>query len=84
VKRYAQQGIPREFRGEESVFIGFIGPNIQCADANSSQAWLHYSGAKSKMEANPELYPALVQTAMQMGENNEHAEIIQRGNYLMM
>lgn len=36
------------------------------------------------MEANPELYPALVQTAMQMGENNEHAEIIQRGNYLMM
>ncbi|KAL7322289.1 hypothetical protein PS15p_211928 [Mucor circinelloides] len=42
------------------------------------EAWLHYSGAKSKMEANPELYPALVQTAMQMGENNEHAEIIQR------
>lgn len=81
MKRYARQGIPSEFRGEVSVFIG---PNIQCADANSSQAWLHYSGAKSKMEANPELYPALVQTAMQMGENNEHAEIIQRGNYLMM
>lgn len=32
------------------------------------------------MEANPELYQALVQTAMQMGENNEYAEIIQRGN----
>ncbi|KAL9553480.1 hypothetical protein MBANPS3_003274 [Mucor bainieri] len=46
------------------------------------EAWLHYSGARSKMEANPELYPALVQTAMQMGENNEYAEIIQRGKYL--
>ncbi|CEP17298.1 hypothetical protein [Parasitella parasitica] len=43
-----------------------------------SEAWLHYSGAKSKMEANPELYQALVQTAMLMGDHNEHAEIIQR------
>jgi hypothetical protein len=32
------------------------------------------------MEANPELYQALVQTAMQMGENNEYADIIQRGS----
>ncbi|CAO3616387.1 unnamed protein product [Mucor fragilis] len=48
------------------------------------EAWLHYSGARSKMEANPELYLALVQTAMQMGENNEYAEIIQRGKYSMI
>lgn len=40
--------------------------------------WLHYSGAKAKMEASPELYQCLVKTADLMGENNEYAEIIQR------
>jgi hypothetical protein len=40
---------------------------------------MHYSGAQSKMEANPELYPSLVNTAIAMGEHNEYAEIIQRG-----
>lgn len=57
----------------------YIDSITQCFNAVTLQAWLHYSGARSKMEANPELYPALVQTAMQMGENNEYAEIIQRG-----
>jgi hypothetical protein len=33
------------------------------------------------MEANPELYHSLVNTAIIMGEHNEHAEIIQRGNH---
>jgi hypothetical protein len=42
---------------------------------------MHYSGAKSKMEANPELYQSLVNTAILMGEHNEHAEIIQRGTH---
>lgn len=41
---------------------------------------MYYSGAKTKMEANLELYDSLVNTAVIMGEHNEHAEIIQRGN----
>jgi hypothetical protein len=32
------------------------------------------------MEANPELYESLVNTADSMGDQNEHAEIIQRGS----
>ncbi|KAI7892105.1 rab-GTPase-TBC domain-containing protein [Mucor mucedo] len=41
-------------------------------------AWMHYSGAKSKMDDNPELYESLVNTAISMGDHNEFAEIIQR------
>lgn len=41
---------------------------------------MHYSGAKSKMDDNPELYLSLVNTAISMGDHNEFAEIIQRGN----
>lgn len=40
---------------------------------------MHYSGAKSKMQDNPELYQSLVNTALSMGDHNEYAEIIQRG-----
>ncbi|GAA5804264.1 hypothetical protein HPULCUR_009751 [Helicostylum pulchrum] len=40
--------------------------------------WMHYSGAKSKMQDNPELYQSLVNTALSMGDHNEYAEIIQR------
>ncbi|CAO3655507.1 unnamed protein product [Mucor hiemalis] len=42
------------------------------------KAWMHYSGAQSKMTSNPELYRSLVNTAEAMGEYNEYAEIIQR------
>ncbi|KAI9315336.1 rab-GTPase-TBC domain-containing protein [Dichotomocladium elegans] len=42
------------------------------------KAWMHYSGAKEKMEANQGLYPSLVRTAEAMGEHNEYAEIIHR------
>lgn len=42
------------------------------------KAWVHYSGAGTKMKANPELYESLVNTAISMGEHNEYAEIIQR------
>ena len=41
---------------------------------------MHYSGAKDKMEANAGLYDSLVKTAEAMGEHNEYAEIINRGN----
>lgn len=41
---------------------------------------MHYSGARSKMASNPELYRSLVNTAEAMGEYNEYAEIIQRGS----
>lgn len=44
---------------------------------------MHYSGAKTKMENNPDLYQSLVNTASALGENNEFAEIIQRGNILL-
>ncbi|KAI7857585.1 rab-GTPase-TBC domain-containing protein [Circinella umbellata] len=42
------------------------------------KAWMHYSGAKDKMEANAGLYDSLVKTAEAMGEHNEYAEIINR------
>ncbi|KAI9243550.1 rab-GTPase-TBC domain-containing protein [Phascolomyces articulosus] len=42
------------------------------------KAWMHYSGAKAKMEANAGLYDSLVKTAEAMGEHNEYAEIINR------
>ncbi|KAI8061231.1 rab-GTPase-TBC domain-containing protein [Thamnidium elegans] len=42
------------------------------------KVWMHYSGAKSKMQDNPELYQSLVNTALSMGDHNEYAEIIQR------
>ncbi|ORX60518.1 RabGAP/TBC [Hesseltinella vesiculosa] len=41
-------------------------------------AWMHYSGAKAKMEAHPGMYATLVETALAMGAHNEHAEVIQR------
>ncbi|OBZ82415.1 GTPase-activating protein gyp3 [Choanephora cucurbitarum] len=42
------------------------------------QAWLHYSGAKTEMEANGGLYYELVDRAEQMGNANENMEIIDR------
>ncbi|CDH56251.1 gtpase-activating protein gyp3 [Lichtheimia corymbifera JMRC:FSU:9682] len=42
------------------------------------KAWMHYSGAKAKMETNAGLYQSLVRTAEAMGEHNEYAEIINR------
>ncbi|KAI8059933.1 rab-GTPase-TBC domain-containing protein [Gilbertella persicaria] len=42
------------------------------------QAWLHYSGAKSKMEANGGLYYELVDRAERMGTENENMDIIDR------
>lgn len=43
---------------------------------------MHYSGAQTKMENNPDLYQSLVNTASALGDNNEFAEIIQRGKVI--
>ncbi|KAI7903218.1 rab-GTPase-TBC domain-containing protein [Cokeromyces recurvatus] len=42
------------------------------------QAWLHYSGAKAKMEANKGLYFDLVKHAEEIGNENENLDIIER------
>ncbi|KAI9276182.1 rab-GTPase-TBC domain-containing protein [Sporodiniella umbellata] len=42
------------------------------------QAWLHYSGAKTKLESSRGLYDDLVQKAQEMGSKNEHMDIIER------
>ncbi|KAI8367410.1 rab-GTPase-TBC domain-containing protein, partial [Choanephora cucurbitarum] len=42
------------------------------------KVWMHYSGASKKMEGNPDVYNSLVNTAIKMGEYNEHADMIQR------
>lgn len=39
---------------------------------------MHYSGAKKRMEANPGLYEILLESANNMGERNEYAEVIFR------
>ncbi|KAI8887929.1 TBC-domain-containing protein [Backusella circina FSU 941] len=42
------------------------------------KVWMHYSGAYNKLNTNPELYDSLVNTATNLGELNEYAEIIRR------
>ncbi|GAA5802083.1 hypothetical protein HPULCUR_007543 [Helicostylum pulchrum] len=42
------------------------------------QAWLHYSGAKARMDANKGLYLDLVQRAEHLGTKNENLDIIER------
>ncbi|KAI8065074.1 rab-GTPase-TBC domain-containing protein [Thamnidium elegans] len=42
------------------------------------QAWLHYSGAKARMDANKGLYLDLVQRAEDLGSKNENLDIIER------
>ncbi|KAL9552461.1 hypothetical protein MBANPS3_003760 [Mucor bainieri] len=42
------------------------------------QAWLHYSGAKEKMDANKGVYYDIVQQAEAMGSQNENLDIIER------
>ncbi|KAI8086444.1 rab-GTPase-TBC domain-containing protein [Halteromyces radiatus] len=42
------------------------------------KAWMHYSGAKAKMEAHVGLFESLVETAMTTEDQNEYAEIIRR------
>ncbi|KAI8967604.1 rab-GTPase-TBC domain-containing protein, partial [Mycotypha africana] len=42
------------------------------------QAWLHYSGAKAKLEANEGVYDKLIQKAEALGNNNENLDIIER------
>jgi hypothetical protein len=44
---------------------------------------MHYSGAYSKLNTNPELYDSLVNTANNLGELNEYAEIIRRGKLII-
>lgn len=43
------------------------------------QAWLHYSGAKAKMDQNKAVYYDLVQRAENLGSENENLDIIERG-----
>ncbi|KAG0736419.1 hypothetical protein G6F22_010702 [Rhizopus arrhizus] len=42
------------------------------------QAWLHYSGAKSKLESSRGLYEELTKTANELGSKNENLDIIER------
>ncbi|ORX53490.1 RabGAP/TBC [Hesseltinella vesiculosa] len=42
------------------------------------QVWLHYSGAKSKMDANPGVYDKFLKRAQEMGDTNEFADLIER------
>ncbi|ORZ24089.1 rab-GTPase-TBC domain-domain-containing protein [Absidia repens] len=42
------------------------------------KAWMHYSGAKSKMEAHPGLYQSLLASALAMESQNEFADVIRR------
>lgn len=42
------------------------------------QAWMHYSGAKSLMDANPGMYQSMVDEAFGMSKDNEYAEVIYR------
>ncbi|KAG1585007.1 hypothetical protein G6F48_007537 [Rhizopus delemar] len=42
------------------------------------QAWLHYSGAKSKMESNQGIYNDLLKESNRLGSQNENLEIIER------
>ncbi|KAI9307267.1 rab-GTPase-TBC domain-containing protein [Cunninghamella echinulata] len=43
------------------------------------KAWMHYSGAQRRMEANPGLYDTLLNTALTMDEQqNEYIEVIVR------
>ncbi|KAF7721327.1 hypothetical protein EC973_004871 [Apophysomyces ossiformis] len=42
------------------------------------RAWLHYSGAEGKMDANPGVYQKFVAKARELGNENEFADIIER------
>ncbi|KAI8139551.1 rab-GTPase-TBC domain-containing protein [Fennellomyces sp. T-0311] len=42
------------------------------------KAWMHYSGAKAKMDAHPNEYKILLEKATEMGKSNPHAEVIYR------
>ncbi|KAG0185798.1 hypothetical protein DFQ28_008759 [Apophysomyces sp. BC1034] len=42
------------------------------------QAWMHYSGAKAKMDLQPTLYDELVREANTMNSQNEYVDMIQR------
>lgn len=46
------------------------------------KAWMHYSGAKTKMDANPGMYESLASKAADMGKDNEYAEVVYRGMYI--
>ncbi|KAG2228534.1 hypothetical protein INT48_008464, partial [Thamnidium elegans] len=48
------------------------------------QAWLHYSGAKARMDANKGLYLDLVQRAEDLGSKNENLDIIERGKFRLL
>ncbi|KAL1929458.1 hypothetical protein VTP01DRAFT_1596 [Rhizomucor pusillus] len=41
-----------------------------------AEAWMRYSGAKKYMEENKGLYASLLKLAENLGEHNEHSEII--------
>ncbi|KAI8330858.1 rab-GTPase-TBC domain-containing protein [Chlamydoabsidia padenii] len=43
-----------------------------------AKAWMHYSGAKTKMESHPGLYDSLLQSALTMEDQNEFAQVIRR------
>ncbi|KAI8074534.1 rab-GTPase-TBC domain-containing protein [Gongronella butleri] len=42
------------------------------------QVWLHYSGAQSKMDANPGVYDKFLKRAQELGDTNEFADLIER------
>ncbi|CAO3632058.1 unnamed protein product [Cunninghamella blakesleeana] len=42
------------------------------------RVWLHYSGAEAKMDANPGVYEKFLKRAMEMGDDSEFADLIER------